>query len=322
MDVERFEFSLLAALTILEPMLIGFCFKQYQLASMGAFGTLGLMYYVYKSDKKLQGLKNVVTFCLVTIGVCAIEVCLNSYFLAIFLIAITSSFLYYWGRVWHWGPGPFFFVMITSMFAGMTNKMSFSSLIIILIYLLIGMIVACINSAIFAFIGPNPKILHLTNKNNKLPQKYPAITYGVIILIALIISGLINGPFSYWITVGCSAVLQAHGYFQTVTRYISYNIGGLIGVALAALLLTLNINNILIIFIITTLMGIVTYFINSHYQFAICFTTPLTIMIVSLNQGNSFNQILKFRLLDVIIGSTIGFIAISLIVIKKRFHQL
>lgn len=176
MDIERFKFSLLSALTISEPMLIGLCFKQNQFASVGAFGTLGLMYYVYKSDQKVQGLKNVITFCLVTLGVCTMEVCLNSYFLAIILIAISSSFLYYWGHAWHWGPGPFFFVMITSMLAGMTNKMSFFSLVVVLIYL----------------------------------------------LIALIVSGLINRPFSYWITVGCAAVLQAYGYFQIVTRYIAY----------------------------------------------------------------------------------------------------
>lgn len=45
-------------------------------------------------------------------------------------------------------------------------------------------------------------------------------------------------------------------------------------------------------------------------------------MIVDLNRGSYFNQILKFRLLDVIIGSAISFIAISLIVIEKRFNKL
>ncbi|MGL5898754.1 MAG: hypothetical protein ACRCZW_03680 [Lactobacillaceae bacterium] len=45
-------------------------------------------------------------------------------------------------------------------------------------------------------------------------------------------------------------------------------------------------------------------------------------MIVSFNRKSYFNQILKFRLLDVIIGSAIGFIVISLIVIKKQFNKL
>lgn len=45
-------------------------------------------------------------------------------------------------------------------------------------------------------------------------------------------------------------------------------------------------------------------------------------MIVSFNRKSYFNQILKFRLLDVIIGSAIVFIATSFIVIKKQFNKL
>lgn len=320
MDIERFKFSLLASLTILEPMLIGLIFKQNQLGSIGAFGTLCLMYY--KPFQRLYGLRNVFVFCLFAFGVCFLEVCFNLYIFSVILISFTSIFLHYCGYVWNWGPGPFFFVMITSMFAGMTSKMSFSSMFLVLIYLLIGMLLACFNSIIFTFMGTNSKTLYFDNYSGRFPRKSSSFVYGITILIALIVSGLIHGPFSYWITVGCAAVLQAYGYIQTIIRYVSYNVGGFVGVLLASLLLHLNYNRLLVVFIIAIIMGIVTYFINSFYQFAICFTTPLTIMIVSLNRGSYFNQILKFRLLDVIIGSAIGFIVISLIVIAKRFNKL
>jgi uncharacterized membrane protein YccC len=142
-----------------------------------------------------------------------------------------------------------------------------------------------------------------------------AIRFGVITIIAAIIAFQFGFVRSYWVPLSCVAVLSGSTIVATYHRAIQRGFGTILGILIASLILAMHPDGYIIVFFILLLTFITELFIVKNYGLAALFFTPNALLMAeSTSQGEfSFAYFASARLIDVLIGISIGLIGVWLV---------
>jgi len=142
-----------------------------------------------------------------------------------------------------------------------------------------------------------------------------SLRFGIVLTIAAIIAYQFGFQRSYWVPLSCAAVMSGATIVATFHRAIQRSIGTIVGILIAGLILSVQPSGYVIVFFILILTFITELFIVKNYGLAALFFTPNALLMAeSTNQGMfSFSYFASARLIDILIGSTIGLISVLLV---------
>ena len=138
-----------------------------------------------------------------------------------------------------------------------------------------------------------------------------AVRYGVILIIAALIS--LSFPFDkpYWIPLSCASVMMGSTIIGTFNRAVQRSVGTLIGIGFAALVLNSYPGGYVVVLLTMLLTAITEFMIVRNYAIAAIFITANAILIA--DNATKFSNVTFFmntRIINVVIGSAIGLIGI------------
>lgn len=133
-----------------------------------------------------------------------------------------------------------------------------------------------------------------------------AVTVGVGALLAGICGLLLVGTHWYWAMVGAVAALGGAHVTARVVRGVQRLVGTLLGVFVAAGLLALHLPPLATILAAVVLQAAAEMFVGRNYGIAMVFITPLALLMVELAVPSDPAVLLRDRLVDTLIGVTIG----------------
>lgn len=133
-----------------------------------------------------------------------------------------------------------------------------------------------------------------------------AITVGIGALLAGIAGLLLVGTHWYWAMVGAVAALGGAHVTARVVRGVQRLLGTFLGVFVAAGLLALHLPPLVTILAAVVLQAAAEMFVGRNYGIAMVFITPLALLMVELAAPSDPALLLRDRLIDTLIGVTIG----------------
>ncbi|KAB2332079.1 FUSC family protein [Cytobacillus depressus] len=150
-----------------------------------------------------------------------------------------------------------------------------------------------------------------------------SIKYGIVLMIAALIAFIFEFERSYWIPISCGAVMLGSTVLSTFQRAIQRSIGTIVGILLAAVILSIKPEAITVAFFIALLQFLTELFIVRNYAFAVTFITPnVLLMAESTSHVHNLPHMATARVVDIIIGSCIGLIGALLIGRKSASSRL
>ncbi len=206
-------------------------------------------------------------------------------------------------------PGNMFFIMIASLATIMPFDLALLPMRVGIIVL--GGMLSCLLAFFYSVYT-----VQKTPITDVIPQGDPNIIaimlesaviacfIGLSYLVALLI-GLEN---PYWVPISCTAILQGATFRQVWHRQIHRIIGTAIGLVVAALIFSLPINQWELALWIFVLQFFIELLIVRNYGLAVIFITPLTIIMAGAAMEDMLSErLVYFRLVDITLGSLIGF---------------
>lgn len=227
------------------------------------------------------------------------------------------------GLVRYWQippPGRFFFIMIAALAA--TLPFDIALLPVRIGWLTVGAIFAVALVVVYSLAIP------VSHHAKPIEPVAPVFRREIItesILIGLIVGGslalanaigLVN---PYWVPISCAAIMQGATVRDMRHRKI-HRIGGtLIGMALAYWLWNWNMSPLQVAVAVFVLMFIIETLIVRHYGLTVVFITPMTLLLAESALGNlALEQLVQARVVDIALGSTIGFVAGWLLLYRRQ----
>ncbi|MCO4787346.1 MAG: FUSC family protein [Marinomonas atlantica] len=154
-----------------------------------------------------------------------------------------------------------------------------------------------------------------------------------ILLEALFLSVCISGSYAfalilsldnpYWVPISCAAILQGATFRMVWHRNIHRIVGTSIGMLLASFIFSFHPSPIVLALLICVLQTIIEVFIVKNYALAVTFITPLTVIMAEITStGMDASVLLEQRMIDIVLGSFIGFIAGAIFHRTSLFNSL
>jgi uncharacterized membrane protein YccC len=170
---------------------------------------------------------------------------------------------------------------------------------------------------------PSAKAVFRSTFNKDSIVLFTAIRFGIILTLASVIAYSFDFNRSYWITLSCAAVMSGSTILSTFHRAIQRSIGTVVGILIASLILSFQPDGFIIVIATVILTALTELAIVLNYGIAAFFITPNALLIAeraSPLQPASF--LTSARMIDVLIGCSIGLIGILLISRKKASRSL
>lgn len=146
-----------------------------------------------------------------------------------------------------------------------------------------------------------------------------AVTVGIGSLLAGTAGLLLLGTHWYWAMVGAVAALSGAHVTARLVRGAQRLVGTILGVAVAAGLLALNLPPLATIAIAIVCQADAEMFVGRNYGIAMIFITPLALLMVHLAVPADPVILLRDRMLDTIIGVVIGtLVAVASAAVRRR----
>jgi len=319
-------FLLMAALAVGIPAFIGAGIDRFSTATIGSMGGLVILY---------MG-QTAISHRMATLGACAFG------FILCFSSGLISSFNPYFSAFSLWltaliitaicryvalpPPGSFFFILIACL--GRTLPFDPTLAMERTAVLLLGCMGACLLALIYSFFQAC-----FFSRDTLLspPPADPRIE--AIFLEATVIASFIGGSYllallvelenPYWVPVSCAAILQGASFRDTWHRNVHRILGTIIGMGLAWIIFSFSPGVWELALLITVLSFIIEILITRNYGLAVIFITPLTILFAEASSAiASTNQLIVSRLLDIVLGSSIGYLGGWLIHHPRGFSRL
>jgi hypothetical protein len=220
-------------------------------------------------------------------------------------------------------PGNFFFIMLAS--SAFCTPFQLESIPDKIGFLAIGSILTCGLAFIYSILT-----LKNTRDNNiQLPTKskytniVESLIFGFVMAISLVVAFALDIEKPYWIPISCLAVMQGGSSSHIWLRAIQRIIGTLVGLGLTWLIVSANPTPLMMVVSITILQIIIEFLVVRNYGITVVFITVLTIFLSEsggeLTQNT--NQVFAARLLDIVIGSSIGMIGGWFLFNEKIHYQ-
>jgi hypothetical protein len=149
------------------------------------------------------------------------------------------------------------------------------------------------------------------------------ILIGATVGVSLALAQALQLERPYWVPVSCLAVIQGLSVRAIWNRQLHRILGTLLGVALAAGLLSLPLEKWSIALLVLGLSFVIEMAVIRHYGFAVVFITPLTIFLAdAATFGHEApSAIIAARLIDTVLGCLVGFVA-GILLHNQTFRRL
>lgn len=208
-------------------------------------------------------------------------------------------------------PGNFFFVMITAM--AIATPKPVETMASGIGNLALGVIIACTIGLLYSLftlrrkVGRENAVVFQQNKYTNITE---SIIFGATVGTSLLVAKVLQMENPYWVPISCMAVMQGISTSHVWERAMHRVLGTIIGLGLTWLVLLFPLNVWQVCFCIIALQTIVEFFVVRNYGLAAIFISMLTVFLaepnIALTQHSS--SLISARLIDTLIGSTIGVI--------------
>ncbi len=223
-------------------------------------------------------------------------------------------------------PGSFFFILVACL--GRTLPFDLSLAPERVGILLFGTMGACVLALAYS-IGRT----YVLNRALDTPPGPPDRNINAIILESSVIGIFIGGSYlfalligldnPYWAPVSCAAIMQGASFRLVWQRNVHRVVGTVIGMGLAWIILSLSPGVWMLVLIITGLSFIIESLITRNYGLAVIFITPLTVIFADSTVAvGAPDTLILSRLIDIVLGSSFGFVGGWVIHHPKFFRAL
>ncbi|WP_200882972.1 FUSC family protein [Cellvibrio mixtus] len=300
----------MASLAIGVPALLGAYFSRFD---MGILGCMGAMVFLYiqpipMSQRMLRLIVSSFGF-----SVCfalGLITGFNHYLAAatLFCVAFFATII---TRLYAIPPpGSFFFILVAVM--GMNIKFDLALIPVRVGLITLGAILSCVLAFFYSLwaIRRQPVII---------PESVEAPRVYALVLEAGVIAFFVGGSYGialsiglgnpYWVPISCAAIMQGATFRMVWQRKVHRIVGTAIGLSLATVIFKLPLNPYEVALLIMLLNFIVEFLVVRNYGLAVVFITPLTVLFAEVSSATLLPDVLLTnRLLDIVLGSVIGFV--------------
>lgn len=148
-----------------------------------------------------------------------------------------------------------------------------------------------------------------------------ALHYAAILFLATYISQSLQLTNAYWMIVSCAAVLQGDNLRAIMHRNVQRIFGTMVGLLIAALLLSIAFTTLQSILLICFFFLTVEFFIKRNYAIANFFTTPMSLLLANLARHQYLVSLLNYRLIGIVLGSLLGLLGAYVLTTCLRFYN-
>ena len=305
-------FLVTAALAVGLPVIIGTWFGYFSLGVVASGGGLASLYL-----RQTPLPHRLITMALATFGFCTcFALCLTAGF-SDWAVVAAIGFVTFWATfICRYfavpPPGNFLFVLMAciasaipydlSLVAERTGLLFFGCLgacTLTLTYSLMQMLGAY-TVDVYKPEPTEPRVVAIVLESATL-----AIFVAASYLFAL---GLgFNNP--YWAPISCAAIMQGDSFRAVWHRKVHRIVGTTIGMGLAWLVFSFNPGQWTMALLILGLSLVIEMLVTRNYGLAVIFITPLTIILTEgQHMAHDVNATIILRLIDVVLGSTVGYV--------------
>ncbi|RZI87870.1 MAG: FUSC family protein, partial [Microbacterium sp.] len=300
--------ALRAAVSLAVPLLFLWAIDRVDLsvyASFGAFASLYGRYDAYADRIRMQAAAGAVVVAAMLIGTTLVlldtPVALRTVIVSL-LAALAALAAYRWR--WH-PPGALFVVFAAGACASIPAEPASLMHVVLL-----GGGSVLFSVAVTSGIAVVRRGLRRTPQRNTLAAdadaRWMAVAVGSGALLAGLAALVLIGDHWYWAMVGAVAALGGAQLTARIVRGLQRLVGTLIGVAIAAGLLALQLPPLATIAVAVLLQAGAELYVNRNYGVAMFFVTPLALLMVELAVPADPLVLLRDRALDTAIGVAVG----------------
>jgi len=223
-------------------------------------------------------------------------------------------------------PGNFFFILVACMSRTLPFDLSLAAERVgILLF-------GCMGACLLALMYSVWRLLFL--KREVPPRPAPEERRVVALMlestvIALFVSGgylfalLIELDNPYWVPISTLAILQGATYRAVWQRNVHRIFGTAIGMGLAWTIFSLSPNAWTLAVLVMLLSFLIEVLVTRNYGLAVIFITPLTVIFAdSALAVADTNSLILTRLIDIMLGSLIGYMGGWMIYHPRLFYRL
>ncbi|MBZ4486681.1 FUSC family protein [Microbacterium sp. cx-55] len=303
--------ALRAAVSVAVPLLVVWAMGRLDLsvyASFGAFAALYGRHDTYADRIRMQAAAAAVLLGAMLLGTSLVVVGapLAVRVIVVSVIAAGVTLIAYAGR-WH-PPGALFAVFAAGTTASLPAQPGTLATVLV-----VGGASAAFGIGLTASLalirrGARPSAAPVRRERRPLGNLAGemALTVGVGALLAGLAGLLLVGTHWYWAMVGAVAALGGAHVTARIVRGVQRLAGTLVGVLVAAAILGLHLPPVLTILVAVVLQAGAEMFVGRNYGIAMVFITPLALLMVELAAPTDPTVLVRDRLLDTLIGVTIG----------------
>ncbi|MBT0769420.1 FUSC family protein [Kineosporia sp. J2-2] len=162
--------------------------------------------------------------------------------------------------------------------------------------------------------GPPPDAEHPWHR-----QVVQMARCAAVVVVAGTISTAAGIAHPYWAMVAAVVPMAGHTYLSQITRGLHRVIGTAAGIAVAALLLALDLPEPAIVLLAAALQGMAELYVVRNYGVALLAITPLALLLVQVADPQPIGPLVGARLAETCIGVGVGLVAV--IVTRERSRR-
>lgn len=314
-----------AGICMAVPLFIGYFSNN---LTIGSFGSLGIFTFLYYQSLPLKNL-------LIRLSAVGLFLLFGNLVgmltthvpwlipISIALIAFCARIIF---RLYDISkPGAFFIVMVTAMGSG--TKIPLDRVPYMMSYVVLGILTSLIVATILYFIEgavettPTKKMSLQERLYTDPAALLDALHYAAILFLATYISQSLHLTNAYWMIVSCAAVLQGDNLRAIMQRNIQRIFGTIIGLLIAAFVLSFSFTSLQSILLICFFFITVEFFIKRNYTVANFFTTPMSLLLANLARHQYMISLLNYRLIGIVLGSLLGLLGAYVLTTSLRFYN-
>ncbi|MDN3233177.1 FUSC family protein [Priestia megaterium] len=136
-----------------------------------------------------------------------------------------------------------------------------------------------------------------------------ALRLAVMVFVSTFFAYKIGLQNPYWVPVSCAAILSGINSSAIFYRAVHRSVGTILGLFVTSGIYIWDPNKWEVVLLFVLLFFIIESFVAKNYGIAVIFMTPLTILIAETgNRLLPVQQLLQYRLFDIVLGSLFGFV--------------
>lgn len=222
-------------------------------------------------------------------------------------------------------PGSFFFILVACLARTLPFDLELAAERTGI--LLFGCMGACVLALVYGLLQPHrskPAGRPVAAKDHHIAAiSLEASVIGLFVGGGYLFALLINLDNPYWVPVSTAAIMQGATFRAIWHRNVQRIVGTVIGMGLAWVIFSLAPGTWALVALIFLLSLLIDMLITRNYGLAVIFVTPLTLIFAeaSLAAANT-EQLIFSRLLDIVLGSCIGYVGGWVIHHARLFRYL